>query len=60
MKKSRCPHDRVYRVRGPRVEFVERREFDPDDDGVYEVLEVVEVCMLCGWRREIGFMGEGR
>lgn len=62
MKRSRCPHDRLYRERGPQT-----RQWSPplgvneikpefEDAPTYEIPVVVEVCERCGRRREIGFM----
>lgn len=55
MKRSRCPHDRLYRIRGPRTKLVERREFCSSDPRLYEILVVLEACERCGRLREIDF-----
>lgn len=58
MKRSRCPHDRLYRERGPRMTTASVK--DIDDRGLVSPQTmtgpvVVEVCERCGRRREIGF-----
>ena len=58
MKKGRCPHDRVYRVRGPKKALAMVK--DIDDEGRVSIVEmrgpvVFEVCERCGRLREIGF-----
>lgn len=58
-KRSRCPHDRIYRERGPRQvsALVKDIPKDPDIPVLPKKMSgpvVIEVCE-CGWRREIGF-----
>ena len=61
MKRSRCPHDRLYRERGPRQGSAVVKDIcsDPDIPVLPKKMigpVVIEICERCGRLREIGFM----